>query len=120
MSDRKTHMETRRHGNGWGAFLEHAGFSVACIVGLVSLQCFLWVGHLHGAGWVRAYAGALVVGLVAIAFLFYAKWPSYRRGRFLSVGPRELSPGRRRLYWVGVILSCVDIAFLGGLLFAHP
>lgn len=113
-------METQRHGNGWGAFLEHAGFSVACIVALVSLQCLLWVGHLRGADWVRAYAGALVVGLVAIAILFYAKWPSYRRGRLFSVGPRDLSPGRRRLYWVGLVLALVDIAFLVGLLLARP
>lgn len=113
-------METERHGNGWGAFLEHSGFAITCVVSVVCSQCLFWIGRLRGAHWIQAYFVGLTVGVVAVAFLCYAKWPVYRSGRLLALGDRGLGPERRRLYWMGLVLALLDILFLAFLWFANP
>lgn len=112
-------METQRRSNGWLVFLEHSGFAVTCVVGVLTLECLLWLSHLRGAGWVQAYYAAMALGSASVALLLYAKWPQYRCGRFLVPGAIGLTGGRRRFYWSGLALAALDIVVLTCLNFAH-
>ena len=44
--------------------------------------------------------GAIAIGCIGVVLLFIAKLPLYRQHEYFSFGPRRLSPGRRRLYWI--------------------
>jgi len=42
----------------------------------------------------------MVIGCIGVLLLFVAKTPLYRQHKYVSFGPRLLSPKHRRLYWV--------------------
>lgn len=54
---------------------------------------------------------ALVIGIVGTVLLFFARLPLYRQHKYLSVGPKELPHGYKKLYWLsyGFIGTCIVI-----------
>jgi hypothetical protein len=57
------------------------------------------------------YTGLGLAGVGTI-LLFLARLPLYRQRRFWTVGPRELDPSHRRLYWLAYAFVLASIALL--------
>jgi hypothetical protein len=55
---------------------------------------------------------ALVLGCVGLALLFMARLPLYRQGNYFSFGPRLLSPGHKKLYWISYGLIGTSILIM--------
>ena len=66
--------------------------------------------------WVAAFSFSLASA--GAVMLLIAKWPLYRRGRFLTVGKRGLPPSSHRLYDWGCRCSLTGCALLALLLVA--
>lgn len=71
---------------------------------------------MQGRGLWGWFVASLVSGIIAVALLAYARFPLYRQGKFLSIGPKELPPKRLPAYrwaWRLIILAvCVQVFLL--------
>jgi len=47
---------------------------------------------------------AMLVQVVGVSCLVFAKWPEFAAGHLMSFGPKRLSSRGRRLYWYGYAL----------------
>src|ERR1051325_10198324 len=56
---------------------------------------------------------ALWLGVTGSAALFLARLPLYRRGRFFSMGPRDLSGWHRKLYYAAYAMIIPSVCLLG-------
>jgi len=59
---------------------------------------------------------ALWLGVVGSVSLFLARLPLYRRGRFFTLGPRDLSGWHRKLYYAAYAMIIPSVCLLGLLL----
>lgn len=59
---------------------------------------------------------ALAIGVVGVILLFLARLPLYREKKFLTIGPKALPPGRRKLYWISYGFIGTSIAIMAMLL----
>jgi uncharacterized membrane protein len=66
---------------------------------------------LQGWSWVIAYCIAISVAIAGALFLFRAKFPLYRRGRFFTFGIVHIPESLRRTYRRGCRLSIAGITF---------
>ncbi len=70
------------------------------------------VGILSGC----LFATPLNIGIVCLCYTFgvamlvKAKWPLFRRGVWISLGPSRLSSERRRAYWIGYTFIAIGAA----------
>ena len=71
---------------------------------------------LQGPGLWVWFALSLLCGAIAVGLLAYARYPLYRQGKFLSVGPKELPPDRLPAYrwaWRLIVLTvCLQVFLL--------
>ena len=70
------------------------------------------------AGDKRLFILAIGAAVIGIAGLAIAKYPLWRRGTFMSVGPSGLTGAHRRLYWIAYTLIVLGAFLLGLLLVA--
>ena len=81
--------------------------SILCSAVLSSLLVPI-VYRLKSVEVTTLYGVAVGTGVLGIVLLFIARLPLYRQRKFWTVGPRELDPKHRRLYWLAyaaVLLS---------------
>ena len=53
---------------------------------------------------------AVLVQVIGLACLVFAKWPELAAGRYFSFGPKRLSARGRKLYWSGYALIGCGLA----------
>lgn len=61
----------------------------------------------------RASYTVLLIGLVGVFFIFLAKWPAIKSGKFMTFGPREMNASDRKKYFIGY--SLLGISLVGGI-----
>ena len=113
-------MDTHRQSNGLQTFLEHWGFLLMAIVGLLSAQVFMFFTRLTGTPWIWCYGVGLLVAAVGVALLFYSKLPLYRQRRFFTFGSAALPESRRSFYRWGYRCVGFSVALLLCLLLSRP
>jgi hypothetical protein len=59
---------------------------------------------------------ALLLACVGVVLLFTARLSLYRQGNYFSFGPRLLSPGHKRLYWISYAFIATSILIMALLL----
>ena len=59
---------------------------------------------------------ALAIGTSGTIMLFFARLPLYRQRKFLTLGPKALPPGHRKLYWTAYGFIGTSIAIMALLL----
>jgi hypothetical protein len=112
-------MDTHRQGNGLQTFLEHWGFLLVAVAGLIASRALMFFTRLTGAQWIWCYAIAVLVGGAGVGLLFYAKLPLYRQRRFFTFGARALPEPRRPFYRWGYCCAAFSIVLLACLLLAR-
>ena len=113
-------MDNQRQSNGWQTFLEHWGFALTGVLGLIASQIFTFFMRLRGAPWIWCYALGLFVAALGIALLFYAKLPLYRERRFFTFGSRALLKSSRSFYHCGYRCMAFATVLLLCLLLSRP
>jgi hypothetical protein len=113
-------MDTYRQSNGLQTFLEHWGFLLMAIVGLLAAQVLMFFTRLTGTPWIWCYGVGLFVAAVGVALLFYSKLPLYRQRRFFTFGSAALPEGRRSFYRWGYRCVGFAVALLLCLLLSRP
>jgi hypothetical protein len=101
-------------------FLEHWGFLLMAIVGLLAAQVLMFFTRLTGTPWIWCYGVGLFVAAVGVALLFYSKLPLYRQRRFFTFGSAALPEGRRSFYRWGYRCVGFAVALLLCLLLSRP
>jgi len=61
---------------------------------------------------------AVAAGIVGIVLLAIARWPLYKQGKFLAIGPKHLSGIHRKLYWLAYVFIGASIILMLRLLVA--
>ena len=105
-------MERRSQSNGWETFLEHWGFVLTAVIALLAAQVLMFFMRLTGTPWLWFLAASFVLLLSGSVLIADAKVPSWRTGRFLTVGqqavPEPLRGSYRwgwRMVLFGILLS---------------
>jgi riboflavin transporter FmnP len=61
------------------------------------------------SGVLSLFLAAVAAGVLGSILLFFARLPLYRRGQFLSFGPRKLDARHRKLYWRAYVLIAASV-----------
>ena len=67
------------------------------------------VARLQTANLRALYGFGLGAGVVGAILLFAARLPLYKQRRFWTVGPGQLDPKHRRLYWLAYIFFAASL-----------
>jgi hypothetical protein len=89
-----------------------AAFALPIVVTALAIS---WVMSLHGAAWLWAAGTSFSIAMLGAIFLFIAKLPLYRQGRFCTFGIQELPQSSHGFYRWGcrcAILGCILMLFL--------
>ena len=113
-------MDTHRQNNGLQTFLEHWGFLLMAIVGLLASQVLMFFTRLTGTPWMWCYGVGLFFAAVGVALLLYSKLPLYRQRRFFTFGSAALPESRRSFYRWGYRCVIFAVALLLCLLLSRP
>jgi hypothetical protein len=92
-------------------FLHLAPFPIGFVACLL-MTLFLPAAH----GDPTLLWAALALASVGVVLLFTARLPLYRQGKYFSFGPRLLSPGHKRLYWISYAFIATSILIMALLL----
>ena len=105
-------MEHGRKSNGLHTFFEHWGLFLNTIIVIVLAQVLTFFINLTGAPWIWFCVASFAPLTAGGCLLTYAKFPTYRKGKFLTFGinsaPEHLKGFYRwgwRLFLFGVVLS---------------
>ena len=55
---------------------------------------------------------SMVLAMLGIVLLFFARQPLYRQRKFFSFGPKALPPLHRKLYWVAYVFIGMAVALM--------
>jgi len=97
-------------GRDMAGCLPFLALAIGCVVSAFILPA------LHGRGLGIWFRLSLLTGVLAIGLLAYARFPLYRQGKFLSLGPQELPQQRIPAYrwaWRLVVFTiCLQVFLL--------
>lgn len=82
-------------------------------IGLLAAILLRIFNKLESANLYHLYWSGLGLGVLGIAFLFFARLPLYRQGRFLTFGPKALPLFHRKLYWLAYSVVAFAVFLLG-------
>jgi hypothetical protein len=96
----------------WMKFFEHWGFLLNVIIVVLGAKLFMFFVNLSGAPWIYFFIASFTLMLLGVALITFAKFPTYRSGRFFTFGiksvPEHLIKHYKwgwRLFLFGMILS---------------
>ena len=75
--------------------------AIVCFV--VANFVLITTNTLNSANVLKIFYAALAFAGVGAVLHFIARLPLYRRGRFWTVGPRELDRTHRKIYWLAYL-----------------
>jgi hypothetical protein len=70
------------------------------------------LSFLKAADALNLFYSGLVIGSLGIVLLFFARFPLYRQHKFFTLGPRELPPFHRKLYWLAYLFVVASVLLL--------
>ncbi|HXC98467.1 MAG TPA: hypothetical protein VN048_03935 [Verrucomicrobiae bacterium] len=82
------------------------------LIAIISLLTVPLVSDLENGDALKIYFAGLGFAAVGTILLFIARLPLYRRGRFWTVGPRELDRTHRKLYWTAYLFVLAAFGLL--------
>jgi hypothetical protein len=85
-----------------------------CVAILASLPLAI-IAQLKTGDLFALYRLGLGTGALSVILLFIARLPLYRKRRFWAVGPGNLDPKHRRIYWLAYILLAATVMVLGAI-----
>jgi hypothetical protein len=94
-------MEYQRRNNGLQTFLEHWGFILSILLGVVVLQILMFFVNLNGKPWIYFFVASMVLLVLGAVLIVWAKLPVYRSGHFLTFGVHSVPKNMAGCYLWG-------------------